>query len=109
VTAVAARAEGHPEREGLRRAGVVVSRAFADPGRWLPLAAAYRAPGGRVLAMLGREADRASLDGAAAAAGLQVVSLRAFRLPWSGADRAVASLRARDGGDAMSRETTAPR
>src|SRR5919198_4499496 len=39
VRARAVRAGGDPAREGLPRAGAVVSRAFADPARWLPLGA----------------------------------------------------------------------
>jgi 16S rRNA (guanine527-N7)-methyltransferase len=96
VRGVAARAGGEPEREGLPRAEVVVSRAFADPARWLPLAARYLAPGGKVLVTLGREADEAGLRGAGAAAGLTLVGLRRFALPRSGAQRAVATFVARD-------------
>jgi 16S rRNA (guanine527-N7)-methyltransferase len=94
VRGLAVRAEGDPEREGLPRAAVVVSRAFADPARWLPLAARYLLPGGRVLAMLGREVGEETLAHAAAAAGLETLSLRRFRLPRSGAERAVAAFRA---------------
>jgi 16S rRNA (guanine527-N7)-methyltransferase len=91
VQGVAARAAGEPEREGLPRAEVVVSRAFADPVRWLPLGARYLAPGGRVLATLGREADEGALREAGAAAGLVLLSLRRLTLPVSGAQRAVAT------------------
>lgn len=91
VRGVAARAEGEPEREGLPRAEVVVSRAFADPERWLPLAARYLAPGGKVLVTLGREADEEGLRRAGAAAGLKLSDLRRFALPRSGALRAVAT------------------
>jgi len=94
VRGVAVRAGGDPEREGLPRAEVVVSRAFADPGRWLPLGARYLAPGGRLLATLGREADEALLRAAGEGAGLELVALRRFVLPASGAQRAVASFRA---------------
>jgi 16S rRNA (guanine527-N7)-methyltransferase len=93
VTAVAVRAEGHPEREGLPRAAVVVSRAFAEPAAWLRLAARYVAPGGRVLATLGREVDAEALQRDAAAAGLALVGVRRFELPASGAQRAVATFR----------------
>jgi len=95
VRGVAARAEGEPEREGLPRAEVVVSRAFADPERWLPLAARYLAPGGKVLVTLGREADEEGLRRAGAAAGLTLSDLRRFALPRSGALRAVATFVAR--------------
>jgi 16S rRNA (guanine527-N7)-methyltransferase len=91
VRGVAARAEGRPEREGLPLAEVVVSRAFAEPGRWLPIAARYLAPGGRVLATLGRELDEEALRMAASASGLELTGLRRFALPRSGAQRAVAS------------------
>jgi len=94
VRGVAARAAGAPEREGLPRADVVVSRAFAEPARWLPLGRAYVLPGGRVLATLGREADEAALRAAGAGAGLALASLRRFALPLSGAARAVACFRA---------------
>ena len=95
VRGVAARAEGEPEREGLPRAEVVVSRALADPERWLPLAARYLVPGGRVLVTLGREADEQVLLRAGATAGLKLLGLRRFALPRSGALRAVASFAAR--------------
>jgi 16S rRNA (guanine527-N7)-methyltransferase len=96
VRGVAARAEGKPEREGLPLAEVVVSRAFADPARWLPLAARYLAPGGRVLATLGRDVDEEALRGAGAEAGLVLLALRRFALPRSGAQRAIASFVRRD-------------
>ncbi len=91
VRGVAVRAAGEPEAEGLPRAEVVVSRAFAEPGGWLPLAARYLAPGGRVLATLGRESDEAALRAAGEAAGLALRTLRRFTLPASGARRAVAT------------------
>lgn len=97
VRALAVRAEGRPEAEGLPRAEVVVSRAFAEPARWLPLGACYLAPGGKVLAMLGREADEAALVREGEAAGLTLTSLRRFTLPVTGAERAVASFRVRAG------------
>lgn len=96
VRGVAARAGGEPEREGLPRAEVVVSRAFADPERWLPLAARYLAPGGKVLLTLGRESDEEGLLRAGAAAGLTLSGVRRFTLPRSGARRAVATFFARD-------------
>jgi len=96
VRGVAARAGGEPEIEGLPRAEVVVSRALADPERWLPLAARYLAPGGKVLVTLGRETDEAGLRRAGAAAGLTFAGLRQFALPRSGAKRAVATFVARD-------------
>jgi 16S rRNA (guanine527-N7)-methyltransferase len=96
VRGVAARAGGEPEIEGLPRAEVVVSRALADPERWLPLASRYLAPGGKVLVTLGREVDEAGLRRAGAAAGLTLSALRRFALPRSGAQRAVVTFVARD-------------
>jgi 16S rRNA (guanine527-N7)-methyltransferase len=96
VRGVAARAGGEPEIEGLPRAEVVVSRAFADPERWLPLAARYLAPGGKVLVTLGSQADEAGLRRSGSAAGLTLAGLRRFALPRSGAQRAVATFVARD-------------
>lgn len=88
--AVHARAEGSPEREALPRVDLAVSRAFTDVRDWVPLAAKYLAPGGRVLAMLGQMPSEAVLQGAAASAGLRVLSSRAYQLPWTRAGRAVA-------------------
>jgi 16S rRNA (guanine527-N7)-methyltransferase len=90
VQALAVRAEGKPEAEGLPRADAVVSRALADADRWLPLGAAYLAPGGRLLAMLGRDADEAVLQEVAGPLGLALVSLRRFVLPLSRGERAIA-------------------
>jgi 16S rRNA (guanine527-N7)-methyltransferase len=90
VRAVPVRAEGDPEGEGLPRADVVVSRALADPDRWLPLGRQYLAPAGRLLAMLGREADDAALRRAGEAAGLRLEGVRRFVLPLSRSERAVA-------------------
>ena len=90
VRGVHARAEGHPETEGLPRAELLIARAFRDLPDWLDLAPAYVAPGGRVVAMLGKNASDAELAQAAGARGLRVVSARAYRLPFSGAERQVA-------------------
>jgi 16S rRNA (guanine527-N7)-methyltransferase len=91
VRAVAVRAEGEPDAEKLPLAERVVSRALADPERWLPLGSRYLAPGGRLLAMLGRGADERALAALGDAHGLALVSFRAFRLPRSGSERAVAA------------------
>lgn len=82
VKAVHLRAEGRPEKEGLERAEVVLSRAFMDVERFVPLARAYLAPGGRVVAMLGKAP--------ASFGALAPSSVRSFALPFSGAPRAVA-------------------
>jgi 16S rRNA (guanine527-N7)-methyltransferase len=93
VRAVAVRAGGDPEGEGLPRADAVVSRALADPEAWVPLGARYLAEGGVLVAMLGREADRARLEAVGAAAGLRLDRLDAFELPLSRSARAIASFR----------------
>ncbi|GEJ57687.1 16S rRNA (guanine(527)-N(7))-methyltransferase RsmG [Anaeromyxobacter diazotrophicus] len=96
VRARAVRAAGDPEAEGLPRCEAVVSRAFTDPARWLPLGARYLAPGGRLFAMLGREAGgEAELAALGAEHGLALEALDRFTLPRSGHARAVARFRAR--------------
>jgi 16S rRNA (guanine527-N7)-methyltransferase len=86
--ALAVRAEGEPDREGLPRADIVVSRALAEPDRWLPLGVRYLAPGGRLVAMLGREADEGRLRVLAGSHRLVLLALDRFTLPASGAARA---------------------
>ncbi|HYO59333.1 16S rRNA (guanine(527)-N(7))-methyltransferase RsmG [Archangium sp.] len=88
--AVHARAEGRPEVEGLPRADRVIARAFMDLPDWLKLAPAYLAPGGRVVAMLGKAQPEEELRARAQERGLTVVSARAYRLPFSEAERQVA-------------------
>jgi 16S rRNA (guanine527-N7)-methyltransferase len=93
VRAVSVRAEGDPERERLPRAEAVVSRAFADPDRWVPLGVRYLAEGGVLVAMLGRDADRGRLEAVGAASGLRLERLDTFELPLSRSARAIASWR----------------
>ena len=93
VRGVVARAEGRPEREKLPLADAVVSRALADPARWVPLGKAYLAPGGILLAMLGRDVDEAALERLGAENDLALVAVQRFRLPISGAERAIARWR----------------
>ncbi len=93
VRGVVARAAGRPEREGLSRADLVVSRALADPESWIPLGAHYLAPGGRLVAMLGRDVDEANLRELAAANGLTLEKLDRFELPVSQSQRALAVFR----------------
>jgi 16S rRNA (guanine527-N7)-methyltransferase len=90
VRAVAVRASGNPEAEGLPLADAVVSRALADPDRWVPLGAAYLAEGGTLFAMLGREADPAALSAVGAAHGLALVGVERYELPLSRSARAIA-------------------
>lgn len=94
VRARAVRAAGRPEAEGLGLADAVVSRALADPARWVPLGARYVAPGGVLLAMLGREDDAALLERVGAEAGLRFEGLERFVLPLSGSARGIARWRA---------------
>lgn len=95
VRARAVRAAGDPEAEGLPRCAAVVSRAFTDPARWLPLGARYLAEGGRLFAMLGREAEEPELAALAAAHDLALETVDRFTLPRSGHQRAVARFRQR--------------
>lgn len=94
VRGVVARAAGDPGREGLPLADLVVSRALAEPARWLPLGRRYLAPGGRLVAMLGREAEDRGLEELGRANGLAMVQVDRFALPRSGAARANAVFRA---------------
>lgn len=93
VRAVAVRAAGAPDDEGLPRADAVVSRALADPADWVPLGSAYLAEGGVLLAMLGRESDRGPLEEIGKRSGLVLEGVDSFVLPLSRAARAVARWR----------------
>ena len=95
VRAVAVRADGKPEAEGLTRADAVVSRARADPERWVPLGAAYLGAGGTLFAMLGREADPEALSAVGSSSGLELVGVDRYELPLSRSARAVARWRRR--------------
>ncbi|MBL8922624.1 MAG: 16S rRNA (guanine(527)-N(7))-methyltransferase RsmG [Myxococcaceae bacterium] len=74
--------------DGLGRFQVVVSRAFMNVERWLPLASEFVAPGGVVVAMVGQVPSDEGRE-EAAAAGLVLVSARRFTLPLSGDGRGV--------------------
>jgi 16S rRNA (guanine527-N7)-methyltransferase len=100
VRATAVRAMGEPESEGLPRSDAVVSRAVADPGRWLPLGARYLAGGGKVFAMLGRAPEDSALQSIAGESGLELEVVDRFVLPRSGASRAIARFRRADGANA---------
>ena len=91
VTALHLTARGEPEKEGLERAEVVVSRALMDLGPWLKLGRAYLKPGGRLLAMLGQAPSDDAMRAAAKQHGLALTTARRYRLPLSGDPRAVAS------------------
>ncbi|HYG66786.1 MAG TPA: 16S rRNA (guanine(527)-N(7))-methyltransferase RsmG [Anaeromyxobacteraceae bacterium] len=93
VRGVVVRAAGAPDAEGLPRSAFVVSRALADPDRWVPLGAAYLAEGGVLAAMLGREAEESALREVGAAHGLELVGVDRFELPLSKSARAIATWR----------------
>jgi 16S rRNA (guanine527-N7)-methyltransferase len=95
VRGIAARAEGNPEREGLPRADAVVSRAVSEPARWIPLGVRYLAEDGRLLAMLGKECEEGALREIGRGYGLELEELVQFKLPISGAQRAIARWRSR--------------
>lgn len=93
VKAVHLRATGHPTKEGLAPADLVIARAFMELGPFLALATPYLEPGGRVVAMLGQPPPEPELARLAAAAGLTFTALRRFCLPSSKDPRAVAVFR----------------
>ncbi|HEY0880886.1 MAG TPA: 16S rRNA (guanine(527)-N(7))-methyltransferase RsmG [Archangium sp.] len=94
LKAVHARAEGKPEKEGLPRVDLVISRAFMDVEPFLLLARHYVLPGGRVVTMTGQTPPEADLRKWAAAAGLELVSRRLLELPLSKDPRGVSVFRA---------------
>jgi 16S rRNA (guanine527-N7)-methyltransferase len=83
------RATGDAARDGLPVCEAVVSRAVAEPERWVPLGGAYVAEGGLLLAMLGKGAERAKLEALGRAQGLELLGVEEFELPFSHAARAV--------------------
>ena len=89
VRGLAVRASGDPARDGLPIGPAVVSRALADPARWVVLGAPYVAPGGLLLAMLGKGLERSHLEVLGAAQGLVLLGVDQFELPFSHAARAV--------------------
>jgi 16S rRNA (guanine527-N7)-methyltransferase len=89
VRALPIRATGNPKADGLPVCDVVVSRALADPDRWVPLGAPYVAPGGLLLAMLGKGAEREHLQALGRSHGLELLGVDQFELPLSTAARAV--------------------
>jgi 16S rRNA (guanine527-N7)-methyltransferase len=89
VRAIAVRASGDPLRDGLPVCQAVVSRALSDPERWVALGAPYVAPGGLLLAMLGKGMEREHLEALGAAEGLTLLGVDQFELPFSRSARAV--------------------
>lgn len=89
VRGVSVRASGKPERDGLPVCDAVVSRALAEPALWVPLGAPYVAPGGLLLAMLGKGMERHHLEELGQAHGLRLLGVDQFELPFSRAARSV--------------------
>lgn len=85
--AVHQRAEG--AGDGLGTFDVVVSRAFTDLERWLPLATQYLTPSGVVVAMVGQQPADEVVVRSARASGLGLTSQRRLRLPLSQDGRGV--------------------
>lgn len=85
--AIHQRAEG--DGDGLGTYDVVVSRAFTDVGRWLPLAVQYLGAEGRIVCMLGQAVEERAVAAAAAKSGVSLKASRRFVLPMSGDGRGV--------------------
>jgi 16S rRNA (guanine527-N7)-methyltransferase len=89
--AIAARAQGDPEQEGIPKAAIVVSRAFQEPRAWIRLAESYVEPGGEVLAMLGPTGARLLAEVAPQVG--RVAQMHPYSLPFSNARRVLAVFR----------------
>ena len=89
VRGVSVRASGRPAQDGLPVSEAVVSRALAEPTLWVPLGAPYVAPGGLLLAMLGKGMERDHLEELGRAHRLRLLGVDQFELPFSKAARAV--------------------
>ncbi len=91
VQALHRRAAGQPSNEGIPLADVVISRALMDLSEWLALARCYVVPGGRAIAMLGRKYGEQEVARLAQAGGGLLREITVLTLPFSGAERTVAS------------------
>jgi 16S rRNA (guanine527-N7)-methyltransferase len=80
---------GNPEQEKLSKVNTVISRAFMDVARFIPLAKPYVIPGGQIVAMLGQSNEK-ELKVQATAHQVQLVKYAQFELPFSGEPRAIA-------------------
>ncbi len=89
VRGLPVRASGDAARDGLPICDAVVSRALSDPERWVALGAGYVAPGGLLLAMLGKGSERSHLEALGAAHGFQLLGVDQFELPLTHAARSV--------------------
>jgi len=89
--AIAARAQGNPELEGIPKAAIVVSRALQEPRAWILLAEAYVKPGGEALAMLGPTGTQLLAEIASQMG--RVPQMLPYSLPFSHARRVLAVFR----------------
>jgi 16S rRNA (guanine527-N7)-methyltransferase len=89
VRGLPVRATGDPGKDGLPVSEAVVSRALADPERWIELGAGYVGEGGLLLAMMGKGAERSHLEAVGRAHGFELLGVDQFELPFSHATRAV--------------------
>jgi len=89
VRGFSVRATGKPAEDGLPVCEAVVSRALADPDRWVELGVGYVAPGGLLLGMLGKGMERGHLEALGRAHGLTLLGVDQFELPFSKAPRSV--------------------
>jgi 16S rRNA (guanine527-N7)-methyltransferase len=88
------RLEGSPGAEGVDLADIVTTRAVGSLDLLLPLVRPYLAQQGTLVAMVsGVDEDEVAKSGERA--GWELAGLRHYRLPFSGAHRAVAVLRPR--------------
>ncbi len=89
--AIAARAQGNPELEGIPKAAIVVSRALQEPRAWIRLAESYVEPGGEVVAMLGPTGAQWLAEMAPQMG--RVPQMHLYSLPFSHASRVLAVFR----------------
>jgi 16S rRNA (guanine527-N7)-methyltransferase len=78
---------GRPEEEGLGQFDVAVSRALAEPERWASLGRPYLRPGGTLVVMAGGASP------SVARPGWEGPRVDRFKLPLTGADRALLTYR----------------
>ena len=90
VKVICARARGEPDREGIHRASVVVSRAVARLDKWVDLGRPYLRPGGKLLAMLSEGTSEDEIEETARSNQMSVAT-RTYRLPISGALRRIST------------------
>lgn len=87
--AIHVRLGGEPEAEGVGQAEVVVSRAFTNLEDFLRLGQAYLAPGGSIVAMLGRREGEATAAQIAANLGFELAAAEPVTLAHGMGERLV--------------------